>query len=332
MSADLDSIAPDAVAEMNRFTARRPESAGVGDRGRAQTLTQILSLLADERGLEPDAGELADAAERSFADLEPPAESAGSVKAADFMSFAEDEAAKRSMAESMAASVQDRSVVGVCGNFAMEWIIQRLAARIRREGLDVVCSPSKFAFAAKFRRSGIDYADSLDVDSFDSVICGAGRVDSILNVNFDSMEDRAMIGSCMKISIGSLNANVIDRFGMDPISVDVPPADREAVMERIGAELESNFGEGGKVAARLDPAGEPEEFAFGMNKIMVSGPFRTAPLASVVADVRGVVGVSFLPVAKVVPHASITIGISEGGVNTVIFRNGDALNAPRKST
>ena len=331
MSGSLDSIAPDAVAEMNRFMSRCGESP-VTDRARARTLMQILSLLADERGQEPDAGELADAAEDSFGDLDPPAEIAGSVKAADFMTFAEDEAAKRSMADSMAASVQDGSVVGVCGNFAMEWIIQRLAARIRRESLDVVCSPSKSIFDAKFRRAGIDYADSMDVDSFDCVLCGAGRVDSILNVNFDSMEDRAMIGSCTKISIGSLNANVIDRFGMDPISVDVAPADREGVMERIGAALESHFGEGGSVAARLGPGGEPREFAFGLNKILVSGPFRTAPLASVAADVQGVVGVSFLPVAKVVPHASITIGISEGGTNTVIFRNGDALNAPGNST
>ena len=331
MTGSLDSIAPDAVAEMNRFMARR-RGAPVAVRERARTLMQILSLLADETGQEPDAGELADAAEGSFGDLEPPPESSGSVKAADFMTFAEDEAAKRSMAESMVASVQDKSVVGVCGNFAIEWIIQRLAARIRREGLDVLCSPSKSSFAAKFRRSGIEYADSMEVDSFDSVICGAGRVDSILNVNFDSMEDRAMIGSCSKISLGSLNANVIERFGMDPISVDVAPADREAVMERIGAALERHFGEGGQVAARLDPGGDPREFAFGLNKIMVTGPCRTAPLASAVADVQGVVGVSFLPVAKVVPHASITIGISEGGTNTVIFRNGDALNAPRNST
>ena len=316
---DLGAIVPEATAEMERFL-KWHNDAPVSRIGAARGMARIVALLADERGHEPPPGDLADMAEACMAGMDSEDWKGRRARAADFMTFAEREVSKRDMAAAAAASVQDGDRIGICGDFSIEWIIQRLAARVRESGMDIACTPSKRKYAAKLGRSGIGIQDNF-AGTFDNILCGASRVDASLNLIMDSIDDRAMICSGRRATVCTLGSCVSVRFEDGRISADVNPADCDGVMERIGDGLGRTVGDGWTVECRLARDGSRSVCGYGMNKIDVSAPCAAAPLAALIAGVEGVVGTSFVPVAALVPHAAMVIGVAGGGTDTIVYRS-----------
>jgi ribose 5-phosphate isomerase A len=91
-------------------------------------------------------------------------------------------AAKRAAAYAAADLVQSGTKLGLGSGSTFLFVIERLAERVRRDGLDVTGVPSSEATAAAAKAAGLRLTSLDDVDRLDVAIDGADEVDPQKNL------------------------------------------------------------------------------------------------------------------------------------------------------
>jgi len=148
--------------------------------------------------------------------------------------------AKEAAGRAAAESVRDGMIVGLGTGSTVHYTLERLAERIRTEGLAVRGVPTSLDTERKARKLGIPLAALDEIEAIDLTIDGADEID----VRFDMIKggggallrEKVVAALSWREVIVVDRGKVVERLGVRfPLPIEVVPFARAAVARRIAA-------------------------------------------------------------------------------------------------
>ncbi|MEW6071644.1 MAG: ribose-5-phosphate isomerase RpiA [Planctomycetota bacterium] len=148
--------------------------------------------------------------------------------------------AKRAAGERAADLVTEGMVVGLGTGTTVRYALERLAERIRREGLAVRGVPTSRDTAARARALGIPLATLAGLPGIDLTIDGADEIDPAFDMIKGGggalLREKVVAAISRREVIVADRAKLVARLGVGvPLPVEVVPFARPAVARRIAA-------------------------------------------------------------------------------------------------
>nr|CAG4644986.1 EOG090X0ACL [Leptodora kindtii] len=135
-------------------------------------------------------------------------------------------------------------VVGIGSGSTVVYAVQRLADRVKEEGLEVVCVPSSFQAKQLILEHGLNLGDLERHPELDVVIDGADEVDGCLNLikgGGGCLTQEKILASCAKVFIVIADyrkaSKELGEQWKQGIPIEVIPAAYRAVQQRIEKNL-----------------------------------------------------------------------------------------------